>query len=167
MNKLVLLFTLFFLFRQYGVRAQDTQTTTLPEKKPKVALVLSGGGAKGLAHIPTLQALDSLGIVPDLVVGNSMGSIVGALYAMGYSGDSIHGILQKSNWDDLMSGGISLQNVSPEEKAEFGRYAIEMDWIEGNLRLGNFLVNDQSLRDRKSTRLNSSHVRISYAVFCL
>src|SRR5690554_1506254 len=46
-----------------------------------------------------------------------------------------------------MSGGISLQNVSPEEKAEFGRYAIEMDWIEGNLRLGNFLVNDQSLRE--------------------
>ncbi|MGV8812562.1 MAG: patatin-like phospholipase family protein [Gelidibacter sp.] len=54
-----------------------------------MALVLSGGGAKGLAHIPALQALDSLGIVPDLVVGNSMGSIVGGLYAAGYSGDSI------------------------------------------------------------------------------
>jgi NTE family protein len=48
-------------------------------KKPKVALVLSGGGAKGLAHIPLLQTLDSLGIVPDLVVGNSMGSVMGAL----------------------------------------------------------------------------------------
>lgn len=59
------------------------------DKKTKVALVLSGGGAKGLAHIPALQALDSLGIVPDLVVGNSMGSIVGGLYAAGYSGDSI------------------------------------------------------------------------------
>ena len=60
------------------------------DEKPKVALVLSGGGAKGLAHIPLLQALDSLGIVPDLVVGNSMGTIVGGLYAMGYSGIASH-----------------------------------------------------------------------------
>ena len=52
-------------------------------KKPKVALVLSGGGAKGIAHIPVIQALDSLGIVPDLVIGTSMGSVVGGLYAMG------------------------------------------------------------------------------------
>src|SRR5690554_4627743 len=150
MAQLRLIITILLLFVQVTISAQNTKSaefSTNSTKKPKVALVLSGGGAKGLAHIPTLQALDSLGIVPDLVVGNSMGSIVGALYAMGYSGDSIHGILQKSNWDDLMSGGISLQNVSPEEKAEFGRYAVEMDWIEGNLRLGNFLVNDQSLRE--------------------
>src|SRR5690554_450773 len=150
MNRVSLFLTIIGLFVCSIAKAQEVKSEkpiSLQGKKPKVALVLSGGGAKGLAHIPTLQALDSLGIVPDLVVGNSMGSIVGALYAMGYSGDSIHGILQKSNWDDLMSGGISLQNVSPEEKAEFGRYAIEMDWVEGNLRLGNFLVNDQSLRE--------------------
>lgn len=150
MNRIVSFLTIIGLFVNFMANAQDaTDAKTQPTqgKKPKVALVLSGGGAKGLAHIPTLQALDSLGIVPDLIVGNSMGSIVGALYAMGYSGDSIHGILQKTNWDKLMSGGISLQNVSPEEKAEFGRYAIEMDWVEGSLRLGNFLVNDQSLRE--------------------
>src|SRR5690554_1984482 len=147
MNKLVLLFTLFFLFRQYGVRAQDTQTTTLPEKKPKVALVLSGGGAKGLAHLPTLQMLDSLGIVPDLIVGNSMGSIVGGLYAMGYSGDSIVNIVKQAKWDKLMGGGVSLKNVSAEEKAEFDRYVVELDWASGNLRLGNFLLNDQNLRE--------------------
>src|SRR5512132_4584990 len=50
------------------------------------ALVLSGGGAKGLAHIGVLRTLDSLGIRPDLVVGTSMGAVVGALYASGYSG---------------------------------------------------------------------------------
>ena len=49
--------------------------------KPKVALVLSGGGAKGLAHIPLLQLLDSLGLVPDLVIGTSMGSVVRAFIA--------------------------------------------------------------------------------------
>ncbi|MEO8294006.1 MAG: patatin-like phospholipase family protein [Gemmatimonadota bacterium] len=55
----------------------------------RTALVLSGGGAKGLAHIGVLRALDSLGIRPDLVVGTSMGAIVGGLYASGYSGKEI------------------------------------------------------------------------------
>lgn len=125
----------------------QSKTKSFPDKKPKVALVLSGGGAKGLAHIPTLQVLDSLGIVPDLIVGNSMGSIVGGLYAMGYSGDEIADIIKKTQWEDLMSGGVFLRNVGAEEKAEFGRYFAELDWADGNLRMGNFLVNDQSLRE--------------------
>jgi predicted acylesterase/phospholipase RssA len=53
------------------------------------ALVLSGGGAKGLAHIGVIRALDSLGIRPDLVVGTSMGAVIGAMYASGYSGKQI------------------------------------------------------------------------------
>lgn len=54
--------------------------------QPRTALVLSGGGAKGLAHIGVLRSLDEQGIKPDLIVGSSMGSLVGALYASGYSG---------------------------------------------------------------------------------
>jgi NTE family protein len=55
----------------------------------RTALVLAGGGAKGAAHIGVIKVLDSLGIHPDLVVGTSIGSIVGALYASGYSGAEI------------------------------------------------------------------------------
>ncbi len=55
----------------------------------KTALVLSGGGAKGLAHIGLLRVLDSLHIRPDLVVGSSMGAIIGGMYASGYSGREI------------------------------------------------------------------------------
>ncbi len=63
------------------------------------AVVLSGGGAKGLAHIGVLRVLDSLGVRPDLIVGTSMGAIVGALYASGYSGrelDSLARVLPLS-----------------------------------------------------------------------
>lgn len=115
-------------------------------KKPKVALVLSGGGAKGIAHIPLLQTLDSLGIVPDLIVGNSMGSVVGGLYAMGYSGDSIANIVKKANWDDLIGGRVSLKNVSVEEKTEFGRFLVDFDYAKGKVKVGKFLLNDQNLR---------------------
>lgn len=116
------------------------------EKKPKVALVLSGGGAKGIAHIPLLQTLDSLGIVPDLVVGNSMGSVVGGLYAMGYSGDSIAGIVKQAKWEQLIGGRVSLKNVSVEEKTEFGRYLVDLDYTNGKVKVGKFLLNDQNLR---------------------
>lgn len=58
----------------------------------KTALVLSGGGVKGLAHIPLLSLLDSIGAVPDLIVGTSIGSLIGAMYASGYSGAQIDSI---------------------------------------------------------------------------
>jgi NTE family protein len=54
-------------------------------QRPKVGLALSGGGAKGLAHIGVLQAIDSAGLSIDFIAGTSMGGVVGALYATGYS----------------------------------------------------------------------------------
>lgn len=116
-------------------------------KKPKVALVLSGGGAKGIAHIPTLQLLDSLGIVPDLIIGTSMGSVVGGLYAMGYSGDSIAAIANNANWNELFGGNVSLQNVSVEEKSEYEKYLVSFDWVKGKPKLKSSLLNDQNLRE--------------------
>lgn len=123
------------------------------DKKPKVALVLSGGGAKGIAHIPTLQLLDSLGIVPDLIIGTSMGSIVGGFYALGYSGDSIAMITKSANWGELFGGGIALQDVGVEEKSEFNRYLIEVDWKKGKPKLKSALLNDQNLREFLSLHL--------------
>jgi NTE family protein len=69
------------------LRAQDC-------RPPRTALVLSGGGAKGIAHVGVLAALDSLGIRPDLIVGSSMGAAVGALYASGYSGRELDSLVR-------------------------------------------------------------------------
>lgn len=128
-----------------------SQSNFAQEKKPKVALVLSGGGAKGIAHIPVLQALDSLGIVPDLIVGTSMGSVVGGLYAMGYSGNDIAEIADKANWDVLLGGTELLSNVSVEEKSEFNRYLIDLDIKKGIPMIKSSLLNDQNLREFLST----------------
>ena len=111
------------------------------EKEPKVGLVLSGGGAKGVAHIPVLQKLDSLGIVPDIVIGTSMGSVIGGLYAIGYSGDSIAQITFKADWANILGGFVSLQEVGVEEKSEFGRYLINLDIINGLREANRRLLN--------------------------
>ena len=138
-NTFRLLFIFFMFVVSTHVFAQD--------KKPKVALVLSGGGAKGIAHIPVLQVLDSLGIVPDLIIGTSMGSVVGGLYAMGYSGDSIANIANNTNWDNLLTGDIPLNKVSTEEKSEFKKYLIKMDVVNWSPKLNPSLLRDQNLRE--------------------
>lgn len=140
MNKYVIiaLFCLFVVF-PFLVSAQ--------EKKPKVALVLSGGGAKGLAHIPTLQLLDSLGIVPDMVLGTSMGSIVGGLYAMGYSGNEIEKMTKEMDWNVLFGGKISLLDISNEEKSEYERYLLDFDFEKGKPKVGSGVISDQNLRE--------------------
>jgi NTE family protein len=127
------------------------------EEKPKVALVLSGGGAKGIAHIPLLQTLDSLGIVPDFIIGTSMGSVVGGLYAAGYSGDSIAVLTHNANWAELLGGDISLQDVTIEEKSEFKTYLADFDLIEGKPKVSSGLIKDQKLREYLS--------KLTYPVF--
>jgi len=75
----------------------------VPKKKPIVALALSGGGSRGLAQIGVLRALEEAGIKIDLIVGTSMGSIIGGLYAAGYSVDQLDSIAINTDWDDLLS----------------------------------------------------------------
>lgn len=70
---------------------------------PRLALVLSGGGAKGFAHIGVIQALDSLGIRPDLVVGTSAGSLIGALYASGLNGEQIDSLVRDIRMEELFN----------------------------------------------------------------
>lgn len=117
------------------------------KEKPKVALVLSGGGALGIAHIPTLQKLDSLGIVPDLIVGTSMGSIVGGLYSIGYTGDEIAELSKTTKWNKLFSGKVSVNSVSNEEQSEFDRYSVSFEIIDKKPKPVLAILNDQNLRE--------------------
>lgn len=84
--------------------------------RPTIALVLSGGGAKGLLHIPIIQELERRGIYPDMVVGTSMGGLIGGLYAAGYSGDEIYDFVLES---DLEHTVINIMDFSVEGQVNY------------------------------------------------
>ena len=66
--------------------------------RKKVGIVLSGGGAKGMAHIGALKVIDEIGIPVDYIVGTSMGAIIGGLYSIGYTPQQLDSMVRKQNW---------------------------------------------------------------------
>ncbi len=86
--------------------------------RPKVGLVLSGGGAKGAAHIGVLKYIEEAGIPIDYIAGTSMGSIVGGMYALGYSSEEILEIISAVDWDRLISNKVDRQRISYTGKEE-------------------------------------------------
>ena len=76
-------------------------------KRPKVALVLCGGGAKGAAHVGALRVMEQANVPIDMIVGTSIGGLVGGLYAMGYNAVQLDSILSASDWRYLLSDNSS------------------------------------------------------------
>jgi NTE family protein len=76
------------------------------KEEPKLVLVLSGGGARGIAHIGVIRVLEELHIAPDLIVGTSMGSIIGGLYAAGWSPDEMEEIVQVIDWKNIFTDRV-------------------------------------------------------------
>lgn len=114
-------------------------------QRPKIGVTLSGGGAKGMAHIGILQAIDSAGLKVDYITGTSMGSIVGGLYAIGYSGDSIEKIARKLDWSLLLSTAPQISSISIQEKDEFNKYALEIPFQRGRFVIGKGFIEGQEL----------------------
>jgi NTE family protein len=104
-------------------------------RRPKIGLTLSGGAAKGLAHIGILKAIDSAGLNIDYLTGTSMGGILGALYAAGYSGSQIEQLARKVDWDILLSNQSSLRALLMAEKDEYSKYAVELPWVNNGFKL--------------------------------
>lgn len=120
---------------------QETDTIT----KPKIGLVLSGGGAKGLAHIGVLKVLDEIGITPDYITGVSMGAVVGSLYALGYTAKEISELNSNADWNMLLSDRIPLNEVIFEEKYEYKRYIIGIPIRNYKFKLPSGMIEGQQL----------------------
>ncbi len=123
------------------------------DHKPKVGLVLSGGGARGLAQIGVLRSLEKHHIPIDFIVGNSMGSVVGGLYASGYSTAELEKIATHTDWDDVLSFSEETKRtelfISQKEADQIGYLTIRFDGlvpiipssISSGQRLINYLMN--------------------------
>ena len=96
----------------------NAQTT----KRPKVALVLSGGGAKGMAHIGALKVIERAGIPIDIIAGTSMGSIVGGLYATGKDAQTLDSLVRTLDWGYVLSDREDLSHQSLHERKKQNTY---------------------------------------------
>ena len=104
MNRFVL--TLFiYIVASLPLMAQSFREYN-ESRRPKVALVLGGGGAKGAATVGVLKAVEKSGVPIDMVVGTSIGSIVGGLYSIGYDSKQLDSLFRTQSWLDIFSGSL-------------------------------------------------------------
>lgn len=127
-NFVILIFCLFTLF---SAKAQSDED----ENNPKVGLVLSGGGAKGLAHIGVLKVIDSLGIKIDYIAGTSMGAIIGGLYASGYTGKQLDSVFQELDFDKIINDDLPRGSKTSYERENDDKYAVKLPFEKFKIKL--------------------------------
>jgi len=102
------------------------QTASSSVRQPKVAVVLSGGGAKGFAHIGVLKVLEEEGIPVDIIVGTSIGSLIGGIYSLGYTASEVEEIVKKQNWENVLSDNVSRLFLAKNDQAIEQRYLFSL-----------------------------------------
>ncbi len=102
------------------------KTIKLAPPRPKVGVVLGGGGAKGAAHIGVLKYLEEIGIPIDYVAGTSMGSIIGGLYAMGYSPDELALLIAEMDWSQYVGNSVDRSAMSEESRLRYSTMVVNI-----------------------------------------
>ena len=115
MKKTVLLVSILFLSNLFS--------------QQKIGLALSGGGARGLAHIGVLKVIDEMNIPLSYISGTSIGALIGALYAIGYSAEEIEDIFLKTDWKDILNDNICREDVYIGQKRwkPYANYFFDLD----------------------------------------
>lgn len=118
------------------------------EQRKKVGVVLSGGGAKGVAHIKALKVIEEAGIPIDYIAGTSMGSIVGGLYAIGYTTEQLDSMVRKQDWTFLLSDRIKRSAMSLTDRERSEKYVLSLPFtrspkeaVSGGIIKGQNLAN--------------------------
>ena len=137
MRNLIILLFVFFFFWGFS---QENEPVN-----PRVGLVLSGGGAKGLAHVGVLKMLDSLGVRVDYVAGTSMGAVVGGLYASGHTGKQLDSIIRSTKFDLLISDEIPRESKTFYERKNGEKYALSLPMNDFKIHLPSSISRGQNL----------------------
>lgn len=143
----IIILCLFVFFHSYASATE----------RPKIGLVLSGGGAKGAAHIGVLKVLEEKNIPIDYITGTSIGSYVGGMYALGYSAAEIEAIMMNTNWDKGYSDTIPREALSFKDKETRDKYNIPINigYSDEEVKMPAGLLRGQSMSQllRSSTNL--------------
>jgi NTE family protein len=97
-------------------------------QRPKVAFVLSGGGARGFAHVGVLKVLEEVGFKPDIITGTSMGSVIGGMYAIGYRADTLEKIVHQTQWEDIVYDRTFRKSPNAAERERYDRYFVKLNF---------------------------------------
>ena len=109
-----------------AVERMQKRMAEIRKHRPTVALVLSGGGAKGTAHVEVIRYIEELGIPVDLVVGTSMGGLIGGLYSLGYSVDEMDSLVRNMDWSWAMSDKLSREYISYTDSKYKEKYLLSI-----------------------------------------
>lgn len=133
-----------FAFILTGVVAE---TAAAEEKRPRIGLVLSGGGARGIAHIGVLRVLEEMRVPVDCIAGTSMGAIVGGLYASGASPDELEKMVTGISWNEAFTDKQTADKLSFRRKEDSQAYKIDLNLgvRDGRLATSKGLVQGQNL----------------------
>jgi NTE family protein len=140
LSKTILVLILIFLISPSG-SGQDTL------QRPRIGLVLSGGGANGIAHVGVLKVMEEAGLRPDIITGTSMGSIIGGFYSIGYSADSLHKLLKKMDWALILSNKIPQNKIIYPEKKHFDNSIMSLPVSFRKVILPSGLISGQQLEN--------------------
>ncbi len=124
----------------------DSAIASIPH--PRVAVVLSGGSAKGLAHIGVLQVLEQLHVPVDIVTGTSMGAIIGGIYSVGYSAEDLEAIMSSTDMENLFRRPTDRRQLRPMRKAEDARYTVTFPLSGRSVGLPTAVVSRQAIAER-------------------
>ena len=115
--------------------------------RPKIGLALSGGGARGSAHIGVLKALEEMDISVDYIAGTSMGAIIGGMYATGYNADAIREILVEMDWEGALRDKPDRENRTMRSKELEAQFLIpyRIGYNNGSVQLPLGLIEGQHL----------------------
>src|SRR5271170_3340446 len=106
----------------------STQDAPAAGNKPKLGLVLEGGGALGLAHIGVIQWLEEHRIPVSYVAGTSMGGLVGGVYATGRSAAEVRQVVETINWDEVLRGQTPFSDLAFRRKQDAHEYPSSLEF---------------------------------------
>lgn len=124
--------------------------------------MLSGGGAKGVAHIKALKVIEEAGIPIDYIVGTSMGSIVGGLYAIGYTPEQLDSMVRKQNWTFLLSDRIKRSSMSLTDRERSEKHIVSIPFTKNPKEIAGGLIKGQNLANLFSDLTVGYHDSISF-----